>query len=390
MLELLFLLLPIAAACGWHMGRDSIQQNKKSINIKQLSDKYIAKFNSSTFNQHSNAVNLLFEVQQEDISTFDAQLILGNLFRSRGEIERAIHVHQTLFENSSLSFQQKLLAIQQLGSDYLSAGVYDRARNIFLQLIKEEEFKISALRSLLTIYQATSDWHKAIEIANQLVKMGNDELKEEIAHFYCELALLKFNDNDITSALLLLNKAARSDKNCARVSIIEAQINIARNKYKKAIFSLKKVFEQDKDLVGDTLSMLYECYYHLSCWKEWEIYLQQCVSNNCGANAELYLAEIIEKNQGIEQAQEFIKKQLISRPTMKLFHKLIDYYLIYTKENKTKETLILLHNMVGEQIRSKPDYRCRKCGFTTHALYWYCLSCRSWDTIKPIKGLDGQ
>ncbi|MFP3029414.1 MAG: lipopolysaccharide assembly protein LapB [Arsenophonus sp.] len=389
MLELVFLLLPIAAVYGWYMGRRSAQQDKKQ-KADRLSREYLAGVNFLLFNQQDKAVDLFLDMLKEDTSAFEAHLTLGNLFRSRGEIERAIRIHQLLFESNSLLFEQKLLAAQQLGRDYLAAGVYDRARNIFLQLVDEEDFRFSALQSLLTIYQAISDWHKAIDVAEKLVKMGNPKLKEEIAHFYCELALLKLNSDDHDGAFILLNKAAQSDKNASRVSIMKGHIHIARAEYKKAILVLKQVFDQDRDLVSETLAMLYECYHHLASWNGWEDYIQQCLAGNCGATAQLYLAEIIEKRKGPEKAQMFIKQQLERHPTMRLFHKLIDYHLADVKESRSKESLNLLYNMVAEQIISKPDYCCRKCGFTTHSLYWYCPSCRSWDTIKPIKGLYGK
>lgn len=389
MLELLFLLLPIAAAYGWYMGRRSAQQDKQQ-NADRLSREYVAGVNFLLSNQQDKAVDLFLDMLKEDSSAFEAHLTLGNLFRSRGEIERAIRIHQSLFESNSLSFEQKLLATQQLGRDYLAAGVYDRARNIFLQLVDEQDFRFSALQSLLTIYQATSDWYKAIEVAEKLVKMGNPQFKQEIAHFYCELALLELSSDDLDGAFLLLNKAAQSNKNATRVSIMRGRIHIARAEYEKAISVLKQVFDQDRDLVSETLAMLYECYHHLANWHDWEAYIQQCVAGDCGATAQLYLAEIIEKGKGLEKAQIFIKQQLERHPTMRLFYKLIDYHLADAEEGRAKESLELLRNMVGEQIRTKPDYRCLKCGFTTHSLYWYCPSCRSWDTIKPIKGLDGQ
>lgn len=389
MLELLFLLLPIAAAYGWYMGRRSAQQDKQQ-NADRLSSEYVAGVNFLLFNQQDKAVDLFLDMLKEDSSAFEAHLTLGNLFRSRGEIERAIRIHQSLFESNSLSFEQKLLAEQQLGRDYLAAGVYDRARNIFLQLVDEQDFRLSALQSLLAIYQATSDWHKAIDVAEKLVKMGNPQLKEEIAHFYCELALLELSSDNLDGAFLLLNKAAQSNKNGARVSIMKGRIHIARAEYEKAISVLKQVFDQNRDLVSDTLAMLYECHHHLAAWNDWEAYIQECVVGDCGATAQLYLAEIIEKRKRPEKAQIFIKQQLERHPTMRLFYKLIDYHLADAEEGRAKESLELLRNMVGEQIRSKPDYRCRKCGFTTHSLYWYCPSCRCWDTIKPIKGFDGQ
>jgi len=108
------------------------------------------------------------------------------------------------------------------------------------------------------------------------------------------------------------------------------------------------------------------------------------------ATAELMLAQILEQREGVEAAQSYVTRQLERHPTMRVFHKLMDYHLNEAEEGRAKESLGVLRNMVGEQVRSKPRYRCQKCGFTAHTLYWHCPSCRSWSTIKPIRGLDGQ
>lgn len=327
---------------------------------------------------------------KEDSSAFEAHLTLGNLFRSRGEVERAIRIHQSLVESASLSFEQRLLATQQLGRDYMAAGVYDRAENMFLQLTDEVDFKNSAYQSLLSIYQLTSDWHKAIDVATKLVKLGNNALREDIAQFYCELALQQLGSDDLDAGLNLLNKAEQADKNCARVSIMKGRIYIEKNAYDKAIASLKQVYQQDRELVTETLPLLYECYKQLDNMQEWAEFLQQCVAGDSGAAAELYLADIIAQSEGHDKALTYINAQLQRHPTMRLFYRLMEYHLQDAEEGRAKESLILLRKMVGEQIRTKPDYRCRKCGFTSHSLYWHCPSCRSWDTTKPIRGLDGQ
>lgn len=389
MLELLFLLLPIAAAYGWYMGRRSAQQDKQQ-NADRLSREYVTGVNFLLSNQQDKAVDLFLDMLKEDSSAFEAHLTLGNLFRSRGEVERAIRIHQSLVESASLSFEQRLLATQQLGRDYMAAGVYDRAENMFLQLTDEVDFKNSAYQSLLSIYQLTSDWNKAIDVATKLVKLGNNALREDIAQFYCELALQQLGSDDLDAGLNLLNKAEQADKNCARVSIMKGRIYIEKNAYDKAIASLKQVYQQDRELVTETLPLLYECYKQLDNMQEWAEFLQQCVAGDSGAAAELYLADIIAQSEGHDKALTYINAQLQRHPTMRLFYRLMEYHLQDAEEGRAKESLILLRKMVGEQIRTKPDYRCRKCGFTSHSLYWHCPSCRSWDTTKPIRGLDGQ
>jgi len=387
--ELLFLLLPVAAAYGWYMGRRSAHQNRQQ-EANRLSREYVAGVNFLLSNQQDKAVDLFLDMLKEDSGTVEAHLTLGNLFRSRGEVDRAIRIHQSLMESASLSYEQRLLAIQQLGRDYMAAGLYDRAEDMFSQLIDETDFRIAALQQLLLIHQATSDWQKAIDVAERLVKLGKDKQKGEIAHFYCELALQAMSSDDLDRAMSLLKKGEAADSQSARVSIMMGRIMMEQGDYAKAAQRLQRVLDQDKELVSETLPMLEVCYQRLAQPELWASYLQRCTEENTGAAAELYLADILEQQQGPEAAQLYINRQLQRHPTMRVFHRLMDFHLHEAEDGRAKESLMVLRDMVGEQIRTKPRYRCHKCGFTAYALYWHCPSCRAWSSIKPIRGLDGQ
>lgn len=389
MLELLFLLLPVAAAYGWYMGRRSAQQSKQD-DASRLSRDYVTGVNFLLSNQQDKAVDLFLDMLKEDTGTVEAHLTLGNLFRSRGEVDRAIRIHQSLMESASLTYDQRLLAVQQLGRDYMAAGLYDRAEGMFKQLVDETDFRLGALQQLLQIYQSTSDWQSAIEVAERLVKLGKEKHRGEIANFWCELALQQMAGNDLDKAMALLKKGAAADKNSARVSIMMGRVWMEKGDYAKAVESLERVIEQDKELVGETLEMLQTCYQQLGKIDEWEAFLRRCADENTGATADLMLAQILEQREGIESAQNYVTRQLERHPTMRVFHKLIDYHINEAEEGRAKQSLGVLRQMVGEQVRSKPRYRCQKCGFTAHTLYWHCPSCRSWSTIKPIRGLDGQ
>ncbi|ELY4337670.1 lipopolysaccharide assembly protein LapB [Cronobacter sakazakii] len=389
MLELLFLLLPVAAAYGWYMGRRSAQQDKEQ-EANRLSRDYVAGVNFLLSNQQDKAVDLFLEMLKEDTGTVEAHLTLGNLFRSRGEVDRAIRIHQSLMESASLTYDQRLLAVQQLGRDYMAAGLYDRAESMFNQLVDETDFRVGALQQLLQIYQATSDWQKAIDAAERLVKLGKEHQRVEIAHFYCELALQAMSNEDMDRAMSLLKKGAAADRNSARVSIMMGRIFMARGDYAHAVEMLEKVISQDRELVSETLEMLQVCYQQLGKPDEWAEFLRRCVEENTGAEAELMLAQVLEQREGADSAQIYITRQLQRHPTMRVFHRLMDYHLHEAEEGRAKESLMVLRDMVGEQVRTKPRYRCQKCGFTAFTLYWHCPSCRAWSTIKPIRGLDGQ
>ena len=219
------------------------------------------------------------------------------------------------------------------------------------------------------------------------MKLGKDKQRVEIAHFYCELALQHGQRRSIVPLTLL--KGAAADKNSARSIHHDGTRVYMKGEYAKAVESLQRVISQDRELVSETLEMLQTCYQQLGKTAEWAEFLQRAVEENTGADAELMLADIIEARDGSEAAQVYITRQLQRHPTMRVFHKLMDYHLNEAEEGRAKESLMVLRDMVGEKVRSKPRYRCQKCGFTAYTLYWHCPSCRSWSTIKPIRGLDG-
>lgn len=394
MFELLFLLLPVAALYGWYMGRRSAQQHQQQ-EASRLSREYVTGVNFLLSNQQDKAVDLFLDMLKEDSNAFEAHLTLGNLFRSRGEVDRAIRLHQTLTESASLTYEQRLLAMQQLGRDYMVAGLYDRAEEMFRQLVEEADYRVGALKQLSLLYQATSEWEKAIAVTERLIKAlpaGKTRAQQQanIAHFYCELAVQAQLNEDNDHALQLLKRAAAADKNCARVSIMAGRILLDRQRYEQAAATLENVLQQDKAFVGETLDMLQTCFAALRQPVRWKAWLQTCVEAQAGARAELKLAEVIEQEAGVEAAEEYVRQQLQTHPTMRLFHRLMTLYLQNMRftNQREKQNLKVLSDIVDKQIHTNPHYCCRNCGFTTHTLYWHCPSCRSWASIKPVQGLD--
>lgn len=387
MFELLFLLLPIAAAYGWYMGNRNAKQHYQD-ESNRLSKEYVDGLNFLLSNQKDKAVDLFLDLLKEDSGTLDAHLTLGNLFRSRGEVDRAIRIHQALLESSSLTFEQRLLAIQQLGRDYMSAGFYDRAEAMFLQLVDEEEFQQHALQQLLVIYQATSEWLKAINSATKLIKLGKTKYNKEVAQFYCELAALEIAAEDLNKAIFYLNRSLSADSDCARTSLMFGRVYMALQSYDKAIHFFTQILLQDNAFMEEALPYLKTCYEKLQQFDEFKTFLKRCVEANSGSMAELMLADIIEQQSGKDAAQYYIYRELIKHPNLKGFYRLMDYHLADAEEGRGKESLLLLRNMVGEQIKAIPNYRCEKCGFTVNSIYWLCPACRSWSTIKPIRDFE--
>lgn len=389
MLEILFLLLPIAAAYGWYMGNRSAQQDKQK-QSNQISRQYVTGLNLLLSDQSDKAVDHFIELLQVDDETIDTHLALGNLFRSRGEVDRAIRIHQNLISRSGLTIDQKNIALQQLARDYMVSGFLDRAEKIFEQLVDEPEHKDAALQQLVSIYQQTREWHKAIHYSSMLVRLGRKRMKGTISHLWCEVAAQEQADGESNKAIQCYKLALAEDPMCVRASIELGKLYLEFENYKQTIKYMERVLDQDIDFIGEVLPTLADCYYHLSQEENLVQFLKKCINKKAGVSAELMLAHLVAQHDGTDSAQEVLTRQLLKNPTMKGFYRLIDYHLAEAEEGRAKESLTTLQKLVGEQLKSKPHYRCRQCGFSTHSLYWHCPSCKGWGTIKPIRGLDGE
>ena len=143
MLELAFLLLPIAAAYGWYMGRNSIKQNDQSVK-EALSKKFSTGINYLLSNQQDKAIDFLIEALKVDDDTVEAHFAMANLFRRRGELDRALRVHEHLVHQKHLPSKEKQKAVFELGKDFLSAGLYDRAEDMFMRLIKTKVYDLKS------------------------------------------------------------------------------------------------------------------------------------------------------------------------------------------------------------------------------------------------------
>ena len=389
MLELLFLLLPIAAVYGWYMGYRSVQENQQEQTDK-MSRQYVTGLNLLLSEKSDEAVGHFIELLQIDGNSVNTHLALGDLFCSRGEVDRAIKIHQNLISRANLTIDQKNLVLQQLGKDYMVSGLLDRAERIFEQLLDEPNHKEHALKNLVSIYQQTREWNKAIVHAKSLLKLGKQSMSTNVAYFLCELAVIEQSDNNIEKSIQYLKKALTEDPDCVKASIMLGEIYIKRQDYRKALTYIEKVIGQDIDFISEILPMLSDCYHHLG--EEDELYktLKEVNKEGAGASVELMLSQFTLKNEGLEKAQEELTEKLIKKPTMKGFYHLMGYHLSGAEEGKGKESLNILRGLVGNQLQIKPQYRCSQCGFSSQSLYWHCPSCKMWGKIKPIKGIDGE
>ncbi|MGI0152092.1 lipopolysaccharide assembly protein LapB [Pseudidiomarina sp. WS423] len=385
MLELLFLLLPVAAAYGWFMGRNSVR-NEDRKEQEQFSKQYVTGLNLLLSDQPDKAVDLFIELLDVDSDTLETHWALGKLFRRRGEIDRAIKIHQNLTSRPSITEQQRRMAMFELGLDYLAAGIYDRAEDMLLALQTDKQFHEACQRHLLELYESTHEWDKAIRVALKITRFDSSA-EVLVGQLYCELAEQQTQPEAGEKYYL---KARQHDPECVRAALALGRMWYAQGQLVKARNMLVGILHEDSDFVSEALPLIKACFDDLHDETGLVQFLHECVKVAHSTSAAVLLSELIARENSIEAAEQFIQSTLIQNPTMRGFHKLMDFHIRAADVGKARDSLRMLQKLVQQQMQQRPKYRCRHCGFSGSTLYWHCPSCRSWGEIKPIIGLDGE
>ncbi|HCB16087.1 MAG TPA: lipopolysaccharide assembly protein LapB [Alteromonas sp.] len=386
MLELLFLLLPVAAGYGYIMGRNSVRQaQRKQSSI--LSKHYFRGLNFLLSDQPDRAVDTLIKMINVNSDTVETHIAMGNFYRQRGEIDRAIRVHQNLVSRDEIQSTQRELALKELGRDYMQAGFLERAEGAFVSLLNSDKHFEFAQQQLFAIYQTTKEWGRAIDLAEKMLA-ENDSIRSKLAHFYCEQAQLELDNEDIPAALKVLQKAVNVDEQAVRPWLMLGEVTFDQGRLKEAGEYLVQVANRDKNWFIEAVPLLEQIASETGDWQKFE----QLLNDNWVQSATLYLAMVdVFSNKGeVQHAADYLFEQLQKTPTMRGFHRLMQLYCELSDDANAKATYQQLRQLVAKQIEQRPRYRCKSCGFSGRKLYWLCPSCKKWGVVNPIRGLDGE
>ena len=225
--ELWWLLgFPLFFALGWLAARIDIKQLLLESRALPLS--YFKGLNFLLNEQPDKAIEAFIEVVKVDPQTVELHFALGSLFRRRGEVERAIRMHQNLLDRPDLRGEQRLQALYELAQDFLKAGLLDRAEELFAKL-EGTSFQQQGLRFLLEIFEQEKDWHKAIATSRRMDAVTGESSAKDIANYNCELAAAEITHSRWDAARGYLNEALNVNKRCARASILLGDVAIGQD-----------------------------------------------------------------------------------------------------------------------------------------------------------------
>ncbi|WP_286268820.1 lipopolysaccharide assembly protein LapB [Thalassotalea hakodatensis] len=389
MLELLFLLLPVAMGYGWFMGRNSVKQSQQTAK-QDLSIKYSTGLNYLLSNQQDKAIEYLLETLTLEDDTVEAHFAMANLFRKRGELDRALKVHEHLVRQKHLPTQAKQQAAYELGKDFLSAGLYDRAESMFHGLLKTKAFGLKSLNYLLQIYQSTNDWQQGIALKKVIVKSKDKKLLHVLANFYCELATVALDNDQFIDVIELLEEALKYDENSCRANWLLAQIYEKHQQYYEACQCYKAIYGQDSEFFPDVIDRMYYCFKELGELDSFYSFIKKVYDETGSSSALIEYLSYIEQKHSNKKAQDFLLTALKRRPTIKGFKHFIKMQMQDKSAENDTESLEMIKQLISAYLNVKQRYNCRTCGFNSSTHYWSCPSCHDWEQLKPVRGLEGE
>ncbi|MES2260751.1 MAG: lipopolysaccharide assembly protein LapB [Pseudomonadota bacterium] len=371
--------MPIFFGLGWIAARVDIRQLVSE--SRSLPRGYFKGLNFLLNDQPDKAIDAFIEIVRLDPETADMHFALGNLFRRRGETERAIRVHQNLLSRPDLPQEQQVHAEYELGQDYLKAGLLDRAEETYKRLL-DTQYAVQARRALLEIFQREKEWPRAIEAAMALQESGAGARQKEIAHYYCELAQDALVQMHPDEALSLLEQALQTDRTCVRATILIGDAKLAQGDIEVALATWRRVEQQSVPHVALVAQRLMDGYRKVGRPHEGvsllKSYLEQASSIDL---LEVVFKAVIELD-GVEAVKHLVSDELRRTPTLLGLDKLLEARMMDAPAGLLSE-LSLVKNLVHGYTQKLARYQCSHCGFKARQFYWHCPGCSKWETYPP-------
>lgn len=373
-------------AAAWYLGY-RMHQEEEPEKKNRFSRDYLVGLNFLLNEEPDKAVDVFIKMLEVDSDTVETHLAVGKLFRRRGEVDRAIRIHQNLIARPHLDKTYREQSLFELGLDYFRAGMLDRAERVFLELVETKSFSAAALKELLDIYQQEKAWENAVQAAYKLESITKENMQIAIAHYYCELAEIALSKKQYDQVNEYVKQALNADKNSVRASLLEAKLEMINNDHKSALRSLKRIKKQDANFLSEAIEPLATCYEALQAEKKLVVYLMEILEEYPRIPVVLILSERIRKWKGDKVAANFVADYVRRYPSISGLHLFINLYMS-NAEGRARDDLIILQGLTKKLLAEKPDYQCVSCGFSGMALHWHCPGCKQWSSVKPVHCLE--
>lgn len=374
------LILPLFFTLGWIAARVDIKQLISESTT--LPAAYFKGLNFLIGDQHNKAVEAFSEAIHANSDSLELHFALGSLFRRTGETDRAINMHLNLLDKKELTDNQKDAVKAELAQDYLKAGLFDRAEELFKNL-KDKRYHQPALRALLEIYVREREWLQAIETATELERLSGIPFRTEIAQYHCELAMNAMIDQQQDQVRLHLANALDANKKCVRANVLLGDVEVQSGSNAAAISHWKHIEFQDPEYLGLVATKLLKSFAALDQSKEGIALLKNYLENYKlpSLMSALYEATITE--EGADSAATLARNELIRKPSLQTLDQLLQARAMSDTNSNSKgyQDIQLMQQTVRNAIGNRAAYHCNQCGFRAKQYHWQCPACNAWESL---------
>ncbi|MFO7287354.1 MAG: tetratricopeptide repeat protein [Gammaproteobacteria bacterium] len=378
-------ILIVFAGLGW--AYDRLSRERDNAPPPGINADYFRGLNLVLNRKTDEALELFIQLAKVDDETLETHFALGHLFRRRGEVDRAIRVHQNLLARPSLSEAQRHQALFALAEDYLGAGLFDRAETLFSELKSSETLAQQALEKLIDIYEREKEWEKAIE-AQHLLERRTGERSPRVSHYHCELAEEARLRGDTAAAREQLRHAASTESGRLRASLIGAAIAKSEQRHAEAIKLYEQVIESDRRLIAEVLPDLLECHERAgpSGIERFDAYVARLAEKQPELERELAYAAIVGELVQSKTLARCIESFVLSN---EILANLVDVDELRGADPARRERAVRrIATALRRLALASARYRCTNCGYSSRRLIWHCPSCKQWETVRPIQGIN--
>lgn len=406
------IIIPVLFALGWVAGRVDFRQMLTE--TKTLPDSYFKGLNFLLNEQPDRAIDAFIEVAKLDPETTELHFALGSLFRRRGEIERAIRVHQSLLSRSDLPIELTHKAQNNLAQDFMKAGLLDRAETVLIALL-ETPYAVTAIKSLVRIYESGHEWDKAIQTVEKLQEMV-DEPVPQLAHYYCEQAHSAMNSKSPNLAMIkdkldLAQKSladtgnGQNNTTVARVLMLKAELEKLQSNHKQQLEYLTQILHLAPNYASLIAQDLLDCYQQNNNLDAGIDILMQHYKKHNSLDVFAVLFSALMQTNKINQARSFAYESMQTSPSLLGLQRVLKLEITYNDKQNSQDQennmadngkqseltafgfidLNTLNTIVSKHSNRLDRHLCQSCGFEARHYYWQCPGCNGWETYKPLR-----
>ncbi len=383
------LVLPLFFTLGWIAARVDIKQLLSESTA--LPAAYFKGLNFLISDQHDKAVEAFSEAMIANTDSLELHFALGSLFRRTGETDRAINMHLNLLDKKELTENQKSAVKAELAQDYLKAGLYDRAEELFKGL-DDTRYRQPALRALIEIYVREREWAQAITTATELERLSGVPFRREIAQYYCELAMNEILAQQPDAARKQLHMALDANKSCVRANVLLGDLEVNASEHQAAISHWKRIEFQQPEYLGLIAAKMLKSYRAISKLSDGLAQLNTYLETYKLPSLMSVLYEVTLAEEGAEKAAKLARNELIRQPSLTTLDQLLQARAMAdeTKKQSNNQDIQLMQQTVRNAIGNRAAYHCDQCGFRAKQYHWQCPACNAWESLpaEPSEALS--